>query len=48
MELQEGAIAECQRAEKGKIDQRGLLRQIVKLAEDIAELYWVGAENMLA
>ena len=48
MELQKGTVAECQGAEEGKIDQRRLLYQIVELAEDIAELYGIGAENMLA
>ena len=38
VELQERAIAKRQRAEKGEIDMRCLLSQIVELAEDIAEL----------
>ena len=48
MELQERAVAERQRAEEGEIDMRRLLRQVVELAEDIAELNRIVAKYVLA
>ena len=47
MKLQERTVAEGQRPKEGEIDQRRLLCQVVKLAEDIAEMDGMTAEDLL-
>ena len=37
MKLQEGAVAEGERAEEAEVDQRGLQGEVIELAENIAE-----------